>query len=151
MNEVSFIFLKKTGCPYCENFQIIFDELHMLLKKELDNKGTSFNINIYDVINKKEYDKFKKDFPYIDNWVAGVPSMFIDGKVNKKIRFDFIHPKYPKELHLLNNEEKKGVAKELLNTFISKYKKFISQLGGSKYKNKYLKYKNKYLLIKNNN
>ena len=151
MNDVSFIFIKKTGCPYCEYFQPIFDELHMLLKKELENKRSSFNINIYDTNNEKEYEKFKTEFPHINNWFAGVPSMFIDSKVNNKIKFDFIHPTYPKKLSLLNIEEKKKVAKEILNTFIEKYKKYTSQLGGNKYKNKYLKYKNKYLLIKNNN
>jgi hypothetical protein len=151
MNEVNFIFLKRTGCPHCEDFQPIFDELHMLLKKELENKGTSFNIIIYDIIDTKEYDKFKTDFPHINNWFVGVPSMFIDSKINKKIRFGFIDLNYPKKPHLLNNEEKKGVAKDILEKFMNKYKKFTSQEGGNNYINKYLKYKNKYLFIKNNN
>jgi hypothetical protein len=146
-NKVNFIFIKKTGCPYCADFAPIFDRLLILLNKEKQN--INLEIKIYDIQNENEFKQFKIDYSYINNWTRGVPSLFIDCLVDNKVKFDPIEPIFPESSKINNIEEINKAAEQLFNIFIYKYKQFTLQLGGNNYKNKYLKYKNKYLLLKN--
>ncbi len=146
-SKVNFIFIKRTGCPHCTDFAPIFDRLFILLNKEKEDKGINLEIKIYDLQN--EYAQFKKDYLYLDNWMNGVPSMFIDCLVDKVVKFDPIEPIFPETNKMNDINEINKAAEQLFNIFIYKYKKFTLQLGGNNYKNKYLKYKNKYLLLKN--
>ena len=151
-SKVNLIFIKRTGCPHCTDFAPIFDRLFILLNKVKKDKGINLEIKIYDIKNENEHEQFKKDYGYIDNWMYGVPSIFIDCLVDKVVKFDPIETIIPESDKINNNEEINKAAQKIFNIFIYKYKKFTLQLGGNnnlKYKNKYLKYKNKYLLLKN--
>lgn len=147
-NEVLMILVKRKGCPYCTDFDPIYENA---LKK-------------YPQINHEEYDHafpeqknaFERDYSSLLMMLEGFPTVFLRFKLpTGKMKYCFADTVQIDD-SLPENKQLDEATDRFINNIINKYKSYMSdgsktytsvqQHGGEDfYKKKYFKYKLKYI------